>query len=230
MWRIAELSRAVGLHKATTRRLVLTLEAEGFVTSDPETGEYRLGSALLPLIYVTRTNDELLRIARPFLDRLAAQTEETVAMAVWTEQGIMHIGHIQTTHFFKPPLTMGEVLTEYGTSHSKIFLAFGPEERLSRLSLGDRGKRLTIADAAALRKELDQVRETGIAYDIEERVKGVCAVGVPVRDATGEVIASISVVAPPDRFDDERRESMTKLIRETGEALSYELGYRETAT
>lgn len=225
-WRIADLSRAVGLHKATARRLIKTLEAEGYLVSDTNSGEYRLGSALLPLIYLARTLDELLEVARPFLERLAAETEETVGLSVWTERGVMQIAHIPTIHFFKPSAMMGHISTEYGTSHSKIFLAFGPEQRLSKLSLGERGRSLTIADAGMLREELDRVRQAEIAYDIEERTRGVCAVSVPVRDATSEVIASIAVVVPPDRFGPDRREFISCSIRETGAALSRELGYR----
>jgi DNA-binding IclR family transcriptional regulator len=225
-WRIADLARAVGLHKATARRLIKTLEAEGFLVLSLDSGEYRLGSALMPVAYLVRSHDQLIRIAHPYLQRLAAQTEETVGLSVWTDGGIVSIEHIPTIHFFKPALLLGNVSTTYGTTHSKIFLAFGPEERLSRLSFADRGHGLTLAEAARVQEELQQVRDSGIAYDMEERSKGVCAVGVPLRDSTGEVVASIAAVVPPDRFGPAQKESITALIRETGMAISRELGFR----
>ena len=225
-WRIADLAREVNLHKATTRRLVKTLESESFLVLDPDSGEYRLGSALLPVSYLVRSHDELVRLAHPFLERLAARTEETVGFAVWTSRGVMQIDHVSTSHFFKPVLIAGNVSTTYGTTHSKILLAFGPEERLSKLSFGDRGPSLTLAEAARVHEELQKVRETGIAYDIEERAKGVCAVGAPIRDGSGEVVASLSVVVPTDRFGPTERESVTDAIRETAIAISRELGFK----
>jgi IclR family KDG regulon transcriptional repressor len=225
-WRIADLAREVNLHKATTRRLVKTLESESFLVLDPDSGEYRLGSALLPVSYVVRSHNELVRLAHPFLERLAARTEETVGFAVWTSRGVMQIDHVSTSHFFKPVLIAGNVSTTYGTTHSKILLAFGPEERLSKLSFGDRGPSLTLAEAARVHEELQKVRETGIAYDIEERAKGVCAVGAPIRDGSGEVVASLSVVVPTDRFGPTERESVTDAIRETAIAICRELGFK----
>ena len=225
-WRIADLARAVKLHKATARRLVKTLESESFLVLDPHSGEYRLGSALMPVAYLVRSQSQLVQVAHPYLEQLAAQTEETVGLSVWTDGGIVSVEHIPTVHFFKPALLLGNVSTTYGTSHSKIFLAFGPEERLSKLSFGDRGHSLTLAEAARVQEELQQVRESGIAYDIEERTKGVCAVSVPLRDSTGEVVASIAVVVPPDRFGLAQKESISAFIRETGMAISRELGFR----
>jgi IclR family KDG regulon transcriptional repressor len=226
-WRIADLAREVNLHKATTRRLVKTLESESFLVLDPDSGEYRLGSALLPVSYLVRSHNELVRVAHPFLEWLAASTDETVGLAVWTNRGVMHIDHVPTSHFFKPVLITGNVSTTYGTTHSKILLAFGPEERLSKLSFGDRGPSLTLAEAARVHEELQKVRESGIAYDIEERSRGVCAVGAPIRDGSGEVVASLSVVAPTDRFGPTERESATDAIRETAIAISRQLGFKE---
>ena len=225
-WRIAQLSRAVGLHKATARRLVKTLEAEGFLIFNPESGEYALGSALMPVAYLVRSHDQLRQVAHPYMEELAALTEETVGLSVWTDGGIVSIEHIPTIHFFKPTMLLGNVSSTYGTSHSKIFLAFGPEQRLEKLSFGDRGRNLTLAEASRVQDELQKVRESGVAYDIEERAKGVCAVGVPLRDSTGQVVAAIAVVTPTDRFGPVERESITERIRQTGAAISRELGFK----
>ncbi len=226
-WRIAQLSREVGLHKATARRLIKTLEAEGFLVFNPESGEYLLGSALMPVAYLVRSHSQLVQVAHPHMEELAAQTEETVGLSVWTEAGILSIEHIPTIHFFKPTMLLGAVSSTYGTSHSKIFLAFGPEQRLSKLSFGDRGQSLTLADAARVREELQEVRETGVAYDLEERTKGVCAVGAPLKDSTGEVVAAIAVVVPTDRFGPSEKKSITEHVKRTGATISRELGFRE---
>jgi DNA-binding IclR family transcriptional regulator len=223
-WKLADLSREVGLHKVTTRRLAKSLESRRFLQLDESSGTYRLGPALLPLTYLARSNDELVRIARPHLERLAALTQETVGLSVWTDGGVLQIDHVLTTHLFKPEMFLGSLSSTFGTTHSKIFLAFGPEERLSRLSLTTVDQPLTVAGAAAIKEELERVREDGYALDIEERLPGVCAVGAPVRDSAGEVIASIAVVVPKDRFTADAHERIVDLTRRTASVLSFDLG------
>ncbi len=228
-WRLSDLAEATGLHQATARRLVKTLEARTFLYLDQVSGEYRLGAALLPMSYLVHSQDALVRVARPYMEQLAAQTEETVGLSVWTDGGIVQVEHIPTTRFFRPEMLLGDVTSAYGTSHSKVFLAFGPEERMSRLSFNGRGLGPTPAEAAKVRKELQRVRETGVAYDIEERTEGVCALSVPVRDGTGRSVASLAVIVPTDRFDRVRRQSISALARQTGTAISEELGFRRTS-
>ncbi|MBN1458998.1 MAG: IclR family transcriptional regulator [Armatimonadetes bacterium] len=225
-WSLARLSEATELHKATTRRLVKTLEAEGFLIMDMSTGEYRLGSALLPVAYLARSNEQLVSVAHPYIARLATRTEETVGVSVWTDSGPLLIDSVPTQHFFKPQLTPGSMSPEYGSTHAKIFLAFGPEERLPRLFVMDRNHPVSLCEVTSFQEKLEQVRRTGIAWDFEERIRGVCAVGVPVRDSTGEVVVSMAVVVPKDRFGEAERESFAALARETAAALSAELGYR----
>lgn len=226
-WRIADLSREVGFHRATTRRLLKTLEGEGFLTVDPDSAEYRLGSALLSVAYLARSHDQLIRVAHKHIEWLAVETEETVGMAVWTDRGILHLDHIQTTHFFKPVVHTGNVSTIYGTTHSQILLAFGPGERLSKLSLGERSNDLTLADMTKIQRELDEVRRAGIAWDLEDYIRGVCAVGVPIKDSAHDVVASLSVIAPADRFGPDHRERIASRATEAGVAISRELGFRE---
>ena len=225
-WRIADLARAVNLHKATARRLIKTLETEGFLVANPDSGEYRLGSSLMPVAYLVRSHDQLIQVAQPHLNRLAAQTEETVGLSAWTDQGLVQMTHVPTIHFFKPNLLIGNVSSTYGTTHSKLYLAFGPEQRLSKLSFGERGQSLTLAEAAKVQEELQRVRESGIAYDIQEQSKGVCAVGAALWDGTGEAFASIAVIVPAERFGPAEKEIITRLVREAAETISRELGFR----
>ncbi len=226
-WTLADLSRAVGLHKATTRRLVKTLEARQFLVMDESTGKYRLGPAIFPLTYIIRSNDELIRIARPFIEELAARTDESVGFWIWTETGIIQIDCRLTTRPFKPELLRGHVSREYGTAFSKLFLAFGQEERLSSLYWENDDQPLTVADATTVREELDRVRETGIAFDLEELNKGLGAVAAPVMDSAGDMVAAITVVVPAERFDLRGREAVASAARTTAEDLSRELGFKE---
>src|SRR5512146_878621 len=82
-WGVTELSRHLGLNKATIFRLVKTLEAEGFLSPDPSSGKYYVGTALLRVAYVGLSRSELERAAHPYMERLASETGESVDLPVW---------------------------------------------------------------------------------------------------------------------------------------------------
>jgi len=84
----------------------------------------------------------------------------------------------------------------------------------------------TIVDPRALADELARVRREGVAYDLQEYSIGICAVGAPIRDLTGEVRASIAVVAPVERFGPNEMRRYAEAVRQAASALSQELGYR----
>jgi IclR family pca regulon transcriptional regulator len=221
-WTLADLGEATGLHKATSRRIVKTLEALGYLELDETVGVYHLGKSVLPMTYLARAGDELVQATHPFIERLAALTGETVGLSVWTEYGIARLDYVFTTHAFKPDLMSGEIDTVYGAADSKIFLAFGPPARFARLHGFPGGARLTPADAASLDVELDSVRTRGVAYDVEERLAGVCSLAVPVRSGndSDDIVACITVVAPPKRFGPQERERFADLTKECADSLS----------
>lgn len=226
-WGLMELSKRTGLHKATCYRLLRTLEAEGFLGYDPLSGRYHLGPSLLKTGYLARANSELVRIAHPHLEKLATFTGETVDLAVWVGDGVLFIDQVLTSHPFKPASSVGRVFTDLGNAHTKVHLAFGPKSWQVRL-LAQARKPLTpftIAESDALLQELERVAREGIAYDLQEQAMGTCAVAAPVRDSTGQVRASISIVAPEERFGIGEMRKFAQDVRETATAISLDLGY-----
>ena len=70
---MTQIADHVGIHKSTVHRLLATLETKRFVQRDPETGVYRLGIRLLQMAYLTLEQNDLRRIATPFLHHLGEQ-------------------------------------------------------------------------------------------------------------------------------------------------------------
>jgi IclR family transcriptional regulator, KDG regulon repressor len=224
-WSLAELSRRTGLHKATCFRLVKTLESEGFLAADVETGEYRLGPALLPLAYLSHTNDELVRRARPALERLSEQTCETVDLAIWTGEGALFIAQVLTSHPFKPEARVGRLFSEVTSAAVKVLLVFALDASERMLWLQEQAG-LQGENLEARLADLTEVERRGVAFDLGERTPGITAVAAPVMDSAGRTIASLSVVAPEERFGQEERERHAGAVSQTAQAVSRELGYR----
>ena len=102
----------------------------------------------------------------------------------------------------KREVAVGRVIGDTANAHGKMYAASMPDaDREHLLSLPhERLTPRTITDPEELAAELRRVREEGVAFDIEERNLGTCAVAAPVRDQMGNVIGSIGVIVPTGRF------------------------------
>lgn len=227
-WGLLELSKQTKLHKATAYRLVKTLESEGFLALNQITGKYHLGPALLRAAYLTSSHSELVRLARPHIERLALVSGETVDLTVWADEGALFVDEVLTSNPFKPAATVGRVFTDFGNAHTKVLLAFGPEDRRAKFLTKALEPRtpFTIVDPQKVADEINRIISEGVAYDLQEHTMGICAVAAPVRDSAGEVRASLGVVAPEERFGPMEMKKHTQSLREAASALSRDLGYR----
>ncbi|MHB8867352.1 MAG: IclR family transcriptional regulator [Thermoleophilia bacterium] len=226
-WGLNELSRRTGLHKATTYRITRTMESEGYLVFDPETNLYHLGPAIIPASYVVRTHSELSRIAHPYLEELARETGETANLAVEIEGSMVLIDQVMTSHPFKPTLPIGRVLGGLANSHGKVLAVYRSEaERKAMIAAEQRAHtKNTITDPKELTAVLETVARDGVAFDLEELNLGVCAVAAPVVDQTGDLRATVAVVAPTDRFGPEARAAGAEATKRAGLAISERLGF-----
>jgi len=226
-WSLANLARATRLHKATTYRMTRTMEAEGFLIFDPTSGNYHLGPSVIPLSYLAQTHSEFEKMAKPFLERLAAETGETANLGIESEGSFVVIGSVLTSHTFKPSLPIGRVLTDLANSHGKLFVALkSPAERAKFLARPQpRLTQYSLVSPVEIEAELDRVAREGVAYDLEEHGLGVCSVAAPVRGSNGTVMATIAVVAPKERFGPEERQRATETVKRVADEFSAFLGY-----
>uniref|UniRef100_UPI0035566502 IclR family transcriptional regulator domain-containing protein n=1 Tax=Mycolicibacterium hippocampi TaxID=659824 RepID=UPI0035566502 len=80
----------------------------------------------------------------------------------------------------------------------------------------------TIVDAAVLATQLDTVRATGIADEIEEAVIGECASAAAVFDSSGEAVGAIGLVVPAARWP--MAPADIDALRDAARTVSRELG------
>ena len=228
-WTMSEIARATGLHKATTHRLLRTLEAAGYLAINKATGKYKLGPALLRIAYLANSNSELVKTAYPYMQKLSTETGETVDLAVWIGQGALFIAQVLTPMPFKPVTQVGRVIPGFANAHGKIYLAYMTEEEQRKVLSGPLPAitPYTVTDPAQVAAELERIRNDGVAYSYNEQTVGICAVAVPIRDSSGNIRATLSVVAPTTNFVPEKVSRYTKALKEAAAKISSELGFRE---
>lgn len=226
-WTLKGIRDAAGLPKATGFRLVKTLENLKFLAYDPDKGTYHLGSAMLKAAYLTLSHSALVRIAGPYVRSLADATTETIDLAVWTDQGAMIVHTVYTPRPFRPYNPPGMVLSRLTNTHSKLFVAFGPQELWAKAIAESKARTpRSITDPERLVEELQKVRREGVAFGLEEHNLGMCAVGVPVFDGTGAVRAALAVVVPSERFGPREQSAYRQTAMDVALQLSLELGYK----
>jgi DNA-binding IclR family transcriptional regulator len=119
------------------------------------------------------------------------------------------------------------------TSSGKVLLAHLSDDELERvLAAAGPLAQMTprsITDPAELRAELARVRARGWSEAVEEREVGVASIAAPVQDATGTVVAAISIGAPAARMGAQQRRRLAEVVVEAGEAASRRLGWSPEA-
>lgn len=225
---LTELSRRSGIHKATAYRILANLENRGYVERDDSVGPYRLGFHLMRLGMRVTAGLDLPAVARPILERLQSEFNETVNLAVPGERGVVYIEILESAQGLRMAATVGAQDPFHSTALGKAMLAFWPASRLDEfLESTPLTARTTstIVQAGTLKSELRRIRLRGYAVDNEENEPGARCVAAPIFDRTGSVIAAVSISGPASRLKPTHITGMTGSVMSACRQISIRLGY-----
>ncbi len=223
---VTELAGSLGVHKSTAFRLVATLEAHGLVEQVDGRGKYRLGVGLLRLAGATTARLDVVQEARPVSRKLAADTGETVNVAVLSDRSALYLDQVAGSSALQSHNWVGQHIPLHATANGKVLVCDLDEARRAEMM----GKlqqytEQTVTTAKRLREDLAEVREQGFAVAVDELEVGLAAIAAPIRNAHGDVIASISVSGPTFRMPEERIEEIVPAVVEAGAEVSHRLGW-----
>jgi DNA-binding IclR family transcriptional regulator len=224
---LTEIARETDLPRATTYRLVRTLQTERFLALNPSTSRFHLGPALIPALYALRDHTHLARLLRPSLKMLAEAAGEWVDLATEVDGVVVVIDSVASSQNpFQLINAIGPMHEGLSSAHSKVLAAFKDKEELAKLLSVPQPAHTphTITDPAALAAELAEVVRHGVAFDREEHALGVCAIGAPVRDASGKVTASVAVALPAPAFERGDYQRLAAIVKTYAAAMSAQLG------
>jgi DNA-binding IclR family transcriptional regulator len=223
---VSELAERLGLARPTVHGLLQTLQAHGFVEQDRHSDKYQLGPGLLQLGYSYLDLNELRARSISHADRLAARTGAAVRV------GVMHGASVVVVHHvFRPDATFGvpEVGLElplHASALGKAILAFSPGQVLDDL-LTEPVPQLTkrTLGGPALRRELETIRDQGVATERDEAVLGESSVAGPIFDHAGHAVGAIGVVDATERlYGRSLTKGVAAGVSEAARAISRELG------
>lgn len=225
---VTELSQLTGLDKATVYRLLSALQEGGLIEQNPGTAKYHLGLGLLPLAGLALVHLDLPRAARPRLQELADLSQETVNLAVLTDDDMLiNIDGITSPHRVRNVGWIGREMPPHAVSGGKAMMAFMPPAWLDRvLARGlQSSTEHTLTDPAELLSHLEEIRQVGFAIAEEELELGLSAVAAPVWDHEKQVAASMSVSGPSFRLPRTRLMELGIKTKEIADAVARRIGY-----
>jgi len=221
-WSLTELSARLGVPKSSLHRFLLALETHSILRRDPQDRRWRLGYR--PLVWGQLAAHHTLRlIARPVMERLAAETGETVLLTVYENFEVVCLEKVDSTHEVRLAMEVGTRRPPHAGASSKILMAYLPETEIQAII--ERGlPRLctnTITDPTELRAELAQIRDRGYAVSREETDVGAWGVATPIWGPRGEVVAALGIAGPLFRLTRGLTQEYVVKCRQAAEQISH---------
>ena len=224
---VTAIAAEIGVHKSTAFRLVSALEQAGLVEQAGDRGKYRLGMGILRLAGATTARLDVVQESRPIARRLAASTGETVNIAVLADNSALYLDQVAGSSALQAHNWVGQHIPLHATSNGKVLLAGLPDDEVATVVAAlPAHTDATITSRKRLLAEVAQTRAAGYAVAVDELEIGLTALAAPIRNAHGDVLASLSVSGPTFRLAAERIEAMVpELLAASGE-ISRRLGWR----
>ncbi|MGD9921255.1 MAG: IclR family transcriptional regulator [Pseudorhodoplanes sp.] len=227
---LAELAAGLGLSRSAAYRLVYTLEADGFISRDPETRRYRLTSRTLDLGFEYLHAQPITETAQPFLRALSDRTNAAAHVAILDDWHAVYLARAVPHAGLVINLQLGARLPAHTTSSGRIMLAHQEEERLrviyDRLRKEVRGPN-AVPPLPDFNSQIAADRKRGYVFHHSIADPGLVSLAFPIRDHDSRVVAAITVIVPEklsDSLGGER--ALRPLVHEAADAISRRIGYR----
>ena len=225
---VVELSHRLGLHKSTVSRILSTLQEEGLVGQNPETGKYRLGVGLISLAGVALGRLDVRGLSQPHLNRLAELSEETVNLVIQDGYECVNIERIASPKPIQYVGWIGRRTPLHCTASGKVLLAHLPPDEFKAIlpSNLNRYTQKTIVGRQTLEQSLPSICQQGYAIVHEEFEEGFSDIAAPIYGHQQQLVATVSISGPTFRMGPGQIEAFIGPLQEITRTISAEMGYR----
>lgn len=223
---ISEISSRLKLNKSTVFNIVHTL-VELRVLDDLSDFKFEFGPRLYILGNASGKRSELIRIVHPHLKRINMETRLSVFLGIRSGLTSVLIDKVDSTYVIKISSEIGMQMPDLGGVGIKAMLSLLSREDVENLIGKTVLKSYTpnsITDKEAYLKEIEKIRRERIAYDREEYIEGITAVGVPVTHHNREVQAAIWVVGLKRQLQSKTLVNVKTLLKNTAMEINQRLG------
>jgi IclR family acetate operon transcriptional repressor len=226
---LQDLHEYTGLNKATLLRLLDVLLRTEFIEQDIESGEYHLGIKALEVGMAFLPTLPIEQIAQPYLRQLMEVTDLTANLGVLAGNEVVHVATIAPDRSLRFHIRVGFRDSLHWTALGKVLASGMSDDELSsylRSTSLPRRTPATITDPDEFRREIERVRALGLGADIEEGSAGLTCLAAPIRDASGKIIAAVSISGLSHEVNAETRPRLEAELTKHAAAISRRFGYQ----
>jgi len=231
---VKEGAELLGVAPSTAYRLLSTLQVHGYVGQDILTKRYWAGSTLIDVALGALKGMDIRRVAHGYLEELCEELRETVNLVVLDKPGLQvrFLDSIESPEAVRVSSRTGTVLPAHCTAVGKVLLAGLTDDEIrervpSEILVGLTP--LSVTRRSKLLIQLNQIRECGYAANFGESTPGLSAIGVPISDPRGQVVAAIGVSAPADRMDEDQVATIVSAVQRVAASIQSDLFHRGSA-
>lgn len=222
--RVSDAAAELGIARSTAHRLLAMLVYRDFAMQD-DRRTYVPGPALAAPQVVGRPFQQLRSALAPHMGALCERTEETVNLMVRVGTQVRFLSTVESSQVLRVGDRQGTILPAWRASGGKALLA---ELSVAQLELlyrsGDPAEEASSGDPSVsevawkeMLRDLEGIRGSGVALNLEDTETGVSALGTCVHDSRGEPLCALTISMPTARFDKER---IPELVRELAGAVA----------
>jgi IclR family KDG regulon transcriptional repressor len=222
---VTDLARELGLTKSNVHRTLQTLCSAGYVRKEAGPGGYECTMKVPKLAAAILARIDIKRVAEPFMQVLAASTQETVHLSVLDGTDVFYVHKIDSPQPVRAYSEISGRAPAYCVATGKALLAFQEPEYLQRFGRLTPYTPRTLTTQEALRHELQQVREQGYAINRGEWRATVGGLAAPVFDASAQAVAAIGLSGPTERLRPAKLKTFVPDVMRAAAKISQALGH-----
>lgn len=221
---LADLALKLGLTRSTTHRLAAALIDRRYLSFVPRLG-YQFGPKLLELGFFAQQKTDIVQVARPHLETLAATTEDTVHLAVLDAERALYLDKVPGRRRVEISSRVGDRQPLTSTGVGKALLLDDDAAHWEALFALDHADVTPVTDYSLWIERMHGYVAAGRAFDLEENEDLIRCVAAPIRDAGGSIVAAISVSSAAQYMADDRMAALSDDVTATARAVSEDLGW-----
>ena len=224
---VTELARLSGNTKARAFRLLTTLEESGLVRRQLPAATYSLGYRALIIGSSAQAQLSLISVANDMLEAIGRECNESVLVRIRDGAETVCVAWWDAPHALRVHSPLGDRRPLFVGASGKLLLAHAPEEIQEDILSGklERFTPNTIVKRTELKREIKKILQEGYSTSFSEKTTDMVAVAAPIRDASGAVIASLSMTAPVSRVPKDKLERYIDILKFAAARFSVSLGY-----
>ena len=226
---VAEISKGLGLGKASVFRMLYTLEKKGYVHKTSE-AKYKLGMKFAHYGTIVLEKLDLISLIKPYLEKLRDKHNETVHLGILDDDlKVIFIAKETSTFSIQMNSKIGSRMPFYTTATGKAILTYKLDEGMEKKIRSYNLKKYTentITNHDKFIEDLEKTNKQGYGEDLEESEIGLTCYAVPVRSINGEVVAGISMSGPTARMEKSKDELIISL-KEVATQVSEVIGFKK---